>query len=452
MTAEKYRANQLSLLAEYSARSAALMSQLDALDWDELYRACEQCISKEQSVIPSSELEAPVYVELDPVDEENQKLHQVAAQEGEVLIRNGKIALFTVAGGQGTRLNHPGPKGTFPVSPIKNKPLFQIFAERLGGLSRKYGTRIPWFIMCSPLNVKDTRAYFEQNDYFSLEPESVTFLIQDVMPIIDHHGNLVLSSEDSLSFSPNGHGGSIKALNTPEATKILEEQGIEHISYHQVDNPLYNLLDPLFIGLHSLNHSDMSSRALIKNEPLEKLGNFVFNKVHNQLSIIEYSDFPSDLAHEKDREGRLKYRAGSPAMHLFRRDFIQRISELEKLPYHRADKYVDHLNNTSNEGEPNCIKLETFIFDALSLASNPLILEAKRNESFSPVKNRTGVDSIESSKLDQLKLAHQWIKSIDPAIPDSARFEIDPFKFPTSDEITIHDIPLAIHGGLYYIS
>jgi hypothetical protein len=54
-----------------------------------------------------------------------------AKRAGEEALRAGRVAAFTVAGGQGTRLGYDGPKGTFPVSPVLGKTLFQVFAEKL---------------------------------------------------------------------------------------------------------------------------------------------------------------------------------------------------------------------------------------------------------------------------------------------------------------------------------
>ena len=152
------------------------------------------------------------YLPSTPATIEQEELYAQAYQHGEELISSGKIAAFTVAGGQGTRLGYDGPKGTLPVSPIKNKPLFQLFAEQIRGVSEKYETVIPWYIMCSPLNLEATISHFEENSYYGLAKEDIKFFAQGVMPATDFEGNLLLASEDSLALSPNGHGGSLKAL------------------------------------------------------------------------------------------------------------------------------------------------------------------------------------------------------------------------------------------------
>jgi UDP-N-acetylglucosamine/UDP-N-acetylgalactosamine diphosphorylase len=257
------------------------------------------------------------------------------------------------------------------------------------------------------------------------------------MPATDFEGNLLLASEDSLALSPNGHGGSLKALIDSGSIADMASRGIEHLSYFQVDNPLVSAINPFFIGLHDLRESDMSSRSITKTGPFEKLGNFV--AIGDRVSIIEYSDLPEEKALEKDAQARIKYRAGSPAIHVLRRDFVEQFANGEiKLPYHRAEKKVAHLDQAGElvePTEPNAVKFETFVFDALPLAKNPLILEADRLEEFSPVKNRTGVDSLESSQADQISRAKRWLRNAGVAFKESSIVEICPRAFPDEEDL-----------------
>ena len=374
---------------------------------------------------------------MNPENSEQEDLYRQAFEHGEALVRAGKVASFTVAGGQGTRLGYDGPKGTLPVSPIRKKTLFQLFAEQILGVSQKYETVIPWYIMCSPLNLEATISHFEENGYYGLAKDNIKFFAQGVMPATDFEGNLLLASEDSLALSPNGHGGSLKALIDSGSIKDMANRGIQHVSYFQVDNPLVSTINPLFIGLHDLQESDMSSRSLTKTGPFEKLGNFV--SIGERLAIIEYSDLPEEKALEKDELGEIKYRAGSPAIHILRRDFIEQFASGEiKLPYHRAEKKVAHVDETGqllSPDQPNAVKFETFVFDALPFAKNPLILEADRNEEFSPVKNMTGVDSLESSQQDQIKRAKRWLKNAGYAIKAETTVEICPRAYPSEQTI-----------------
>ena len=429
-------------MTHFSESSAELSKQIEALDWNELKSALNECIfQKEEASLPA-EYSPASYFPLAPESAEQKTLYDKAFKHGEVLIRNGRTAAFTVAGGQGTRLGYDGPKGTLPVSPIKKKPLFQLFAEQILGISKKYEVTIPWYIMCSPLNLEATITHFEKNNYYALGKENVKFFAQGVMPATDFEGNLLRASQDSLALSPNGHGGSLKALIDSGSVADMAKRGIEHVSYFQVDNPLVSTINPLFIGLHDLQQSDMSSRSLTKTGPFEKLGNFV--SIGDRITIIEYSDLPEEKALEKEDDGRIKYRAGSPAIHILRRDFIEQFASGEiKLPYHRAEKkvsYIDDNRNLIDPDEPNAVKFETFVFDALPLAKNPLILEADRLEEFSPVKNMTGVDSLESSQSDQIKRAKRWLSHANIKIPESTTIELCPLSYPS--ELTIQNADL----------
>ena len=426
---------------ELAEGNAALAKQVNALDWDELETALEECIFKKVETGSPKKYGPASYFPLCPETPEQESLYSQAYERGEELIRTGKAAAFMVAGGQGTRLGYDGPKGTLPVSPIKNKPLFQLFAEQIRGVSEKYETVIPWYIMCSPLNLETTISHFEESSYYGLAKKNIKFFAQGVMPATDFEGNLLLASQDSLALSPNGHGGSLKALIDSGSIKDMADRGVQHVSYFQVDNPLVTTINPLFIGLHDLQNSDMSSRSLTKTGPFEKLGNFV--STGDRISIIEYSDLPEEKALEKNELGEIKYRAGSPAIHILRRDFIEQFTSGEiKLPYHRAEKKVAHVHENGQlmtPEQPNAVKFETFVFDALPFAKNPLILEADRTEEFSPIKNMTGVDSLESSKTDQIQKAKNWLLKAGHRCRENAIVEICPRSFPYPEDIKLAD-------------
>ena len=429
-------------MSRLSSSSAELFKQVQALDWDELKSALNECVFKKDAVGLPNEYGPASYFPLVPESHDQEELYDRAFKHGEDMIRAGKTAAFTVAGGQGTRLGYEGPKGTLPVSPIKNKPLFQLFAEQIRGIAEKYEVTIPWYIMCSPLNLEATTSHFKKNNYYGLGKENLQFFTQGVMPATDFDGNLLLASQDNLALSPNGHGGSLKALIDSGSITDMAQRGVEHVSYFQVDNPLVSIINPLFIGLHDLQTSDMSSRSLTKTGPFEKLGNFV--STGDRISIIEYSDLPEEKALEKEEDGRIKYRAGSPAIHILRRDFIEQFASGEiKLPYHRAEKKVAHLNENGDlvtPEKPNAVKFETFVFDALPLAKNPLILEADRLEEFSPVKNKTGIDSLESSRSDQSKRARQWLKKAGYSVNEESIVEISPRTFPSAHDLQGADL------------
>ncbi len=422
-----------------------LAAQLLAIDWEALDAwVRDYVLQPAPPALPPQLLPAPHYP-LAPRNAADAALYDGARRHGVSLLREGRVAAFTVSGGQGTRLGYDGPKGTFPVSPVKQKTLFQLFAEAILRAGEKHRAPIPWYILTSPANDAATRAFFAAQGYFGLPPRDVMFLSQGVLPAIGLDGKLLLAAPDSLALSPNGHGGCLLALRQSGALDDMRRRRIDHISYWQVDNPLVQPFDPFFLGLHDLTHSDMSSRALVKTGPLEKLGNFCM--VDGKLTIIEYSDMPEDLAHAKGPDGRLRFRIGSPAIHVLRRDFVERLTAKGRLelPLHRAIKKVPCVDGTGQAVKvhhPNAVKLEMFIFDALPLARRPLILEAEREEQFGPVKNPTGVDSVESSQRLQQERAARWLEAAGVRVPRNpdgtlqGRLELSPRRFLDAEDVT----------------
>jgi len=329
------------------------------------------------------------------------------------LLAAGQVAAFLVAGGQGTRLGYDGPKGQFPVTPIKQKPLFQVFAEQLLAHGRDAGKAVPWYLMTSEVNDAPTRAFFEANHHFGLNPKDVFFFVQGMMPAFGMDGKLLLAEKDSLALSPDGHGGSLRALHKSGALADMRKRGVEHLSYFQVDNPLVHCVDPLFLGLHDLTGSEISSKTVTKANALEKVGNFVIGD--GKLQVIEYSDLPEELALKIDDAGKPLFNAGSIGIHALCVEFIERLNESGRLslPWHRAEKkvgFVDAAGNEQKPDKPNAVKLEQFVFDAIPIAREAICFETLRGEEFSPVKNAEGADSPATCRRDQLRRAARWLR------------------------------------------
>jgi UDP-N-acetylglucosamine/UDP-N-acetylgalactosamine diphosphorylase len=364
-----------------------------------------------------------------PRDEKQRQLYRDAQKRGEDLLRAGKVGAFLVAGGQGTRLGYDGPKGEYPVTPIKSKPLFQVFAEQLTAYSRDFGKPVPWYVMTSTVNDAATREFFRKNAFFGYNQADVVFFQQGMMPAFSMDGKLLLAERDSLALSPDGHGGSLRALQVSGALADMRRRGVEHLSYFQVDNPLVHCVDPLFLGLHDLTGSEMSSKTVSKAGALEKVGNFVH--ADGVLQVIEYSDLPEELAKQTNPgDGSLRFNAGSIAIHALRVSFVERLNlggQL-KLPWHRAEKkvgYVDERGNAVKPEKPNAVKLEQFVFDAIPLAKNAIVYETDRAEEFSPVKNAEGVDSPATCRRDQIRRAARWLREAGVDVPTGAGGEPD---------------------------
>jgi len=339
---------------------------------------------------------------------------------GEELLAAGKVAAFVVAGGQGSRLGLDGPKGALPVGPVSGRPLFEVFADGILAARKAYRAAIPWYIMTSDANDQATRRFFEDHDFFGLPRQDVRFFVQGMMPAVDRAGKLILATRDSLAWNPDGHGGSIRALARSGMLADMAARGIEHISYFQVDNPLVPPVDPVFIGCHAAARSDMSSKMARKREAKEKIGAFCVSK--GRLCVVEYSDLPDRLAEARDSKGRLRFEAGSIAIHILARKFVERLTAGDRfaLPFHRAEKKiacVDAAGRAATPDKPNGVKFETFVFDALPLARRTVVLEIDRRREFSPVKNADALDTPTTARHDMLMLHAGWLEEAGVTVP-----------------------------------
>ena len=375
------------------AEREELAAQIEAIDFSVMANLIrEYVLNKPKTEIPDDLGPAP-YFPLVPRDAEQAALYKHAIERGVELLKAGKVSCLTVAGGQGTRLGFDGPKGTYPIGPVTGRPLFRYFAESIRRAGEKFGHPLTWYIMTSLLNREATEKFFRENNFFGLKPEQVFFFTQGTMPACGYDGKLLLATKSSLSLSPDGHGGTLLALRRSGALDRMAKEGVDYLSYFQVDNPLVPVVSPLFLGLHDLENSEMSAIMLAKTGPFEKLGNFCVTK--GRLEIIEYSDLPAELAESRNPDGSLRFIAGSPAIHMISRSFVEHLTAggSLKLPWHRADKkvpYVDEQGNPVKPESPNAVKLESFIFDAMPLAKRTMVLEGERRSVFAPTKNPTG--------------------------------------------------------------
>jgi UDP-N-acetylglucosamine/UDP-N-acetylgalactosamine diphosphorylase len=402
-----------------SERREKLLSQVKRLDFEKIDQWIEKLVKNHPSETIPANFEPVDYYPTIPKNLQLGEKYEKAVELGKKLISEGKVAAFVVAGGQGTRLGFDGPKGNYPISPVKNKTLFQIFAETIDAASKKYGTSLPWYIMTSPLNYDQTKRIFVNNDYYGLDKSKIFIFQQGSLPNFDFEGKIYLADKDTLALSPDGHGGSLKALYESGAVEDMKKRGIELISYFQVDNPLIHIFDPLFIGLHSLDEAEMSSKALQKETPYDKVGNFCL--LDRKVTVIEYSDLPDELAEKRNSDGSLIFNLGSIAIHIINRTFVERLNyEGFALPLHRAVKKIPHINQKGNfikPSEPNGVKLESFVFDALPFAKKSIILQTIKEQEFAPLKNINGVNGPYDVKKRMSTCAAQWLESADIKVP-----------------------------------
>lgn len=415
-----------------------LLEQVESIDFPLVSRLVQGAGSHTQpaSGYESGESRArratpPTQLIAQPKSPEDHQLWRQATERGDAMLRDGSVGAVLVAGGQGTRLGFDQPKGMFPIGPVTDRSLFQIFCEQLLARGRIAGAVIPYFIMTSDATHHDTVKFFREHDHFGLKPRDVYFFRQGKLPAVDDKTWQILrTNKGEIALSPDGHGGLIKALQAAGLLEEMRNRGIESLYYHQVDNPTAIVCDPAFLGLHDLHQSDMSTKIVNKVSAEEKMG--VLVSIDGRTQIIEYSDMPVARTQEVESNGTLRFRAGNTAIHVIRRGFLQDlIDQGQDLPYHRAHKPVSYINESGELVQPdpsakNAYKFEQFIFDVLPMATTALVVEADRNMEFNPVKNQSGADSPETSRAALCRLALTQLRNVGATMPDNTRVEISP--------------------------
>ena len=336
------------------------------------------------------------YVDEYKLSDEAQKKY---TKLGEDVIINNQYAVVTMAGGQGTRLGHKGPKGTFLIDVLPEpKYLFQILAENLERANKKYGITLPWYIMTSTENNAETVKFFEEHNYFGYPKENVKFFMQGNLPLLKRNGDLIIDKDYSIKEAADGHGGIYEALVKNGMTKKMRELGVEWIFIGGVDNCLVKMVDPVLMGIAIQKHVTAAGKSVVKPNPGEKVG--VFCKKNGRPSVVEYTEIPKEMAEAKDERGELIYGESHILCNLFNIDAVERMGT-KPLPYHSAFKkatYIDKNGNKVVPDGPNAYKFEAFLFDAFGELDDMAILRVKREEEFAPVKNASGVDSPETAR------------------------------------------------------
>ncbi len=353
-----------------------------------------------------------------------------ARERGAAMLRAGSVGWLLVAGGQASRLGHDAPKGCLPVTPLTGTSLYELFAQKLLAARARHGVVGPWYVMTSEATDAPTKAYFERERWFGLDPDGIVFFRQAMVPALDAAGRILMAAPDAPFLAPNGHGGLLAALASSGALAHAAARGVETFSYFQVDNPLAVPADPLFLGLHALRGARMSSKVVRKRDAAEKVG--VLGRVDGTPTCIEYSDLPAPLRDARDARGELVFWAGNIALHVLDRGFVEELTRGGlRLPWHVARKRIPTVTPDGVRVEVEGFKFEAFVFDALAVAGTSVALEVAREREFSPVKNKDGEDSVRSARRDQCRLFAGWAARAGVALPPPDaeglhRVEVDP--------------------------
>ena len=384
--------NWLNTLDEYKKKE--LIDQINHIDLHQISELYDN--AKKEIEFKENKIEPIDYLDKQKMDDITKTR---LSELGEEVIRNGKYAVVTMAGGQGSRLEHQGPKGTFKLDVYgKGKYLFEILAENLKEANRKYDVIIPWYIMTSKENNDETYEFLEKNNYFGYDKDNVILFEQGELPLIDLEGKLLIGKDGKIKEASDGNGGVFTSLRTTGALADMKERGVKWIFIGGVDNVLLKMADTILLGMAIDKNVEIASKSVEKANPHEKV--VVFCKLNGHTKVIEYSELPEKMAEEVDNNGELRFGESHIMCNLFTIDAMEKISK-EPLIYHSAIKKNAYLDENGIEiipKEPNSYKFEAFIFDAFEFFDDIAILRGKREDDFAPVKNKEGVDSPRTAK------------------------------------------------------
>ena len=318
-------------------------------------------------------------------------------------IRSGKTAALLLAGGMGTRLGFDHPKGMYNVGITRPLYIFECLINNLLDVVKESETWIRLFIMTSEKNHDDTVSFFKEKDYFGYKADMVSFFKQKMAPCCDFDGKLYMEAKDRISTSPNGNAGWYSSMIRAGLDKILADEGVEWIDVFAVDNVLQRICDPCFVGATVLADVSVGAKVVRKAAPDEKVG--VICTEDGRPSIVEYYELSEEMMNAKDENGDPAYNYGVILNYLFRVSELAKVAD-SKMPLHVVKKkipYIDENGEPVAPAEPNGIKFEQLVLDMIHQLSTCLPYEVVREKEFAPIKNMTGVDSVDSAR-ELLKL------------------------------------------------
>ena len=380
-----------------------LINQINQIDFDlvnDLYNSTKQTKTNSHDKI-----EAIDYLDKYKLNDKYKYYESI----GKKAIKEGKLAAVTMAGGQGTRLGHDGPKGTYDIGLDSHKSLFELLCDNLKEEGKKYGVVIPWFIMTSRENNKDTIKFFEKHKYFGYQKnKNIFFFEQGELPMMDTEGKILIGEDGLIKLAADGHGGIYESLVKTKMTDKMRELGVEWVFIGGVDNCLVKMVDPVLMGIAIDKKVTVACKSVVKANPHEKVG--VFCRRNGKPNVIEYSEITDEMAEATDKNGELLYGESHILCNLFHIDAIERMGS-EPLPYHVAfkkAKYIDKDGKLIEPDSPNAYKFEAFLFDAFCEVDDMAVLRVKREEEFAPVKNSDdkGVDCPKTARELYKKFYH----------------------------------------------
>lgn len=388
---EKY--GQLHVLKYYEELTAEekeqLLTQIEETDF-EVLKYCD----KKDKLVEKGKIEPLAAMQLESI-EENREMYEKIGMDA---IKAGKVGAVLLAGGMGTRLGSDDPKGMYNIGLTKDVYIFQRLIENLMDVVKRADAWVPLFIMTSDKNNDATISFFNEHDFFGYNADYVTFFKQEMAPAADYNGKVYMEAKHKISTSPNGNGGWFASMNNCGVLNQIHEGGIEWLNVFSVDNVLQRIADPCFVGATIAADCAVGSKVVKKNAPDEKVG--VMCLEDGRPSIVEYYELTEELMNAKDENGEPAYNYGVILNYLFREKDLEELLAKE-LPLHIVEKkipYIDENANLIKPEEPNGYKFENLVLDMIHKLDSCLPFEVVRNKEFAPIKNKTGVDSVESAR------------------------------------------------------
>ena len=399
---QKYGQEQVLNRYKYLSdeKKEKLINQIKNIDFDQIKELFD--ITQKSVKRIDGEVSSINFVDKSKLSkEEYEKYYDIGSR----IIKDGKYAVVTMAGGQGTRLGYVAPKGTFKIGGGVDKSLFEALSDTIKDAKNKFDTTIPWYIMTSRENNDATEKFFEKNDFFGLPYEDIKFFKQGELPLLSTDGKLMLDEAGLIKLAADGHGGVFESLVKNGYLEDMKKRGIEWIFISGVDNVLAGLVDPIAVGLAVSDGNLATGKSVVKRSPDEKVG--VFCKRNGRPYVIEYTEITDEMANAKNENGELIYGESHILTNLFNIKALENIAK-NKLPYHKAFKKAKYMNDNGEiiaPEKPNAYKYEAFIFDAFESLDDMSVLRVKREDEFAPLKNADGEDSPNTAR--QLYIDYQ---------------------------------------------
>lgn len=386
--------NQLHLLKYYdeltTKQQANLLEQIASINWHLL----DLLQNRQATEDVKGKLEPLGALEVSEIEKHKEEFTQIGIEA----LKSQKVGAVLLAGGQGTRLGFDKPKGMFNVGITKDLYIFECLINNLMDVVKQIDTWVPLYIMTSEKNHDDTVNFFEEKHYFGYNKDFIRFFKQDMAPSVDFNGKILMEDKDRLSLSPNGNGGWFHSLQNAGLISHMKEIGIEWLTVFAVDNVLQRINDPAYVGAVIASKRDCGGKVVRKADPRERVG--VLCLEDGKPSIVEYYEMTDDMIHLRDEKGNLLYNFGVILNYMFRLDKLEQIVNQE-LPVHIVEKKVPYMDETGTfikPDKPNGYKFEELVLDMIHLMDTCLPYEVVRNHEFAPIKNPTGVDSVESAR------------------------------------------------------